>query len=72
MINNRNKSVVRAMKWNSDGQRICIVYQDGCVIVGGVDGNRLWGKELRVPLSQVCALQGFERDAMGLTGRGGC
>ena len=53
MINNRNKSVVRAMKWNADGQRICIVYQDGCVIVGGVDGNRLWGKELRVPLSQV-------------------
>lgn len=42
MINNRNKSVVRDMKWTSDGQKICIIYQDGAVIVGSVDGNRLW------------------------------
>ena len=31
MINNRNRSVVRDMKWNADGQRICIVYEDGTV-----------------------------------------
>ena len=42
MINNRNKSTVRGMKWTSDGQRICIIYEDGAVIVGSVDGNRLW------------------------------
>ncbi|EGD73851.1 WD repeat-containing protein 35 [Salpingoeca rosetta] len=53
MINNRNKSVVTDMKWNSDGGKICIVYEDGAVIVGGVDGNRLWGKELKTPLRQV-------------------
>ena len=47
MINNRNKSVVRDMKWTADGQKICIVYEDGAVIVGSVDGNRLWGKDLR-------------------------
>jgi len=47
MINNRNKSVVRDMKWTADGQKICIVYEDGAVIVGSVDGNRLWGKELQ-------------------------
>jgi hypothetical protein len=29
MINNRNKSVVKGMAWNSDGQKICIVYEDG-------------------------------------------
>ena len=29
MINNRNKSVVRHMKWNRDGSKICIVYEDG-------------------------------------------
>ena len=44
MINNRNKSVVRDMKWTADGGRICIIYEDGAVIVGSVDGNRLWGK----------------------------
>eukprot|EP00959_Pyramimonas_sp_CCMP1952_P304983 6382961-Pyramimonas_sp.AAC.2 len=53
MINNRNKSVVRDMKWTSDGQKICIVYEDGAVIVGSVDGNRLWGKELALSLALV-------------------
>ncbi|CAN8003269.1 unnamed protein product [Ixodes pacificus] len=47
MINNRNKSVVRGMAWSADGQKICIVYDDGAVIVGSVDGNRIWGKELK-------------------------
>nr|XP_032817286.1 WD repeat-containing protein 35 isoform X1 [Petromyzon marinus] len=47
MINNRNKSMVRSMCWNLDGQKICIVYEDGAVIVGSVDGNRIWGKELK-------------------------
>ena len=55
MINNRNKSVVRGMAWNTDGQRICIVYEDGAVIVGSVDGNRIWGKEIKnVTLAGVC------------------
>ncbi|XP_066268365.1 WD repeat-containing protein 35-like isoform X1 [Branchiostoma lanceolatum] len=54
MINNRNKSVVRSMQWNADGQKICIVYEDGAVIVGSVDGNRIWGKELKgMQLSNV-------------------
>ncbi|KAH9097856.1 hypothetical protein LEN26_016945 [Aphanomyces euteiches] len=53
MINNRNKSVVKDMKWSSDGQKICIAYEDGAVIVGSVDGNRLWGKEMKVELCFV-------------------
>mmetsp|Transcript_14038 Transcript_14038/g.22384 ORF Transcript_14038/g.22384 Transcript_14038/m.22384 type:complete len:1210 (-) Transcript_14038:255-3884(-) len=53
MINNRNKSVVRDMKWTANGQKICIVYEDGAVIVGSVDGNRLWGKDLDLQLSNV-------------------
>lgn len=47
MINNRKKSTVTDMSWNKDGTRICIVYEDGGVIVGSVDGNRIWGKELK-------------------------
>ena len=53
MINNRNKSVVRDMKWTADGRKICIIYEDGAVIVGSVDGNRLWGKELSLLLKFV-------------------
>ncbi len=53
MINNRNKSVVRDMKWTADGHKIAIVYEDGAVIVGSVDGARLWGKDLNYPLRFV-------------------
>jgi len=31
MVNNRSKCVVRQMKWNNDGGKICIVYEDGKV-----------------------------------------
>lgn len=53
MINNRNKSVVSGMRWTHDGQKICIIYEDGAVIVGSVEGNRIWGKELPLSLSHV-------------------
>jgi WD repeat-containing protein 35 len=53
MINNRNKSVVRDMRWSSNGEKICIVYEDGAVIVGSVEGNRLWGKELNIKLAHI-------------------
>lgn len=36
------------MAWSSDGQRICIVYDDGAIIVGSVDGNRIWSKDLKM------------------------
>ncbi|XP_063704292.1 WD repeat-containing protein 35 [Culicoides brevitarsis] len=47
MTNDRKKSTVKGMHWTDDGQKICIVYEDGAVIVGNVDGNRIWGKELK-------------------------
>ena len=53
MINNRNKSVVKGMSWNTDGNKICIVYEDGAVIVGSVDGNRIWGKELKSKKTRI-------------------
>lgn len=54
MINNRKKSTVVGMAWSTDGMKICIIYEDGAVIVGSVDGNRIWGKELKnIQLSGV-------------------
>ena len=29
MLNNRDKSTVKDLKWSGDGQKICIVYEDG-------------------------------------------
>lgn len=53
MINNRNKSIVKHMSWNKDGKKICIVYEDGLVIVGSVEGSRIWAKELKMQLNFV-------------------
>ena len=53
MINNRKKSIVVDMRWTNDGQQICIVYEDGAVIVGSVGGDRLWAKELGVSLHKT-------------------
>ena len=53
MINNRKKSVVSSLKWTSNGEKIGIAYEDGTVIVGSVEGNRLWGKELSHQLSHI-------------------
>ncbi|XP_044765831.1 WD repeat-containing protein 35 [Coccinella septempunctata] len=55
MINNRKKSTVVGMSWSSDGLKICIIYEDGAVIVGSVDGNKIWGKELK--FVQLCCVQ---------------
>ncbi|CAG9759523.1 unnamed protein product [Ceutorhynchus assimilis] len=55
MINNRKKSTVVGMSWSSDGQKICIIYEDGAVIVGGVGGSRIWGKELKH--TALCGVQ---------------
>jgi WD repeat-containing protein 35 len=53
MVNNRQCSVVSDMQWAPDGSRICIAYKDGAVIVGKVDGTRVWGKELDLPLDKL-------------------
>ena len=53
MINNRNKSFVRDMKWDGSGMKICIVYEDGVIIVGSSDGKRLWAHEQNKKLTLV-------------------
>ena len=52
-INNRHKSFVTDMSWTPNGQKICIVYDDGAIIVGTVDGNRIWSKEVNLNLKSV-------------------
>jgi WD repeat-containing protein 35 len=53
MINDRGKSTVRDMRWRANGQEICICYEDGHVILGTVDGSRLWSKDFDSRMSHV-------------------
>lgn len=50
MIHNRKTSLVVDMKWTFDGELICIAYQDGAVIVGSVEGSRVWEVELNASI----------------------
>ncbi|EJD74175.1 WD repeat protein 35 [Loa loa] len=54
MINKRNKSVVVGMAWSHNGSKIAIAYEDGQAIVGSVDGNRLWNKNVASNLVALC------------------
>jgi WD repeat-containing protein 35 len=47
MVNKRDNTIVTGMKWSSDGQQICIIYNDGVSIMGSLEGNRVWVKELK-------------------------
>jgi WD repeat-containing protein 35 len=53
MVNNRKVSSVACLKWSPDGSKICIAYEDGHVIVGGVEGNRKWGKDLNKNIKHI-------------------
>ncbi|KNE64632.1 hypothetical protein AMAG_09988 [Allomyces macrogynus ATCC 38327] len=46
MVNDRAKAVVRDMRWNRRGDKIVIAYADGSIIIGGVEGNRILGKDV--------------------------
>ena len=48
------------MSWNADGQKICIVYEDGAVIVGSVDGNKCAFWKARTCSTSTLHLQGLE------------
>lgn len=47
MVNKRDMTIVTGMKWSSDGEHICIVYNDGVIIMGSLEGSRIWVKELK-------------------------
>jgi WD repeat-containing protein 35 len=49
MVNDRAKSTVADIKWSPDGEKIGIVYEDGYVIMGSVEGSNLWSKEIKEP-----------------------
>ena len=72
MINNRNKSVVTDMKWTPNGEKIGIVYEDGAVIVGSVEGTRLWGKDLKARAKALISIahpnfrETLEKEAAGV------
>jgi len=50
MVNDSGKKLIADVKWSSDGSKLCILIDDGQVIVGSVDGEKLWAKNIeKVP-----------------------
>lgn len=55
MVNSPSRSIIIEIKWTNDGDKICIVSEDGSVIVGSVEGQRLWSKEISKIVKLTCA-----------------
>ena len=47
MVNKRNGTSVTGVKWSPDGQNICMIYNDGVIMLGSLEGNRIWIKEIK-------------------------
>ena len=42
MVNNREESFIKDVKWSKNGEHICFIYDDGQIFTGLVDGNHEW------------------------------
>ena len=53
MVNNREESFIKDVKWSKDGEYICFIYDDGQIFTGLVNGNHEWYNELEKGLAFV-------------------
>jgi hypothetical protein len=58
MINNRNKSIVKDMKWTADGLKICIVYDDGALLLLPSLHLSSHSNTKKIPFLRIVARQG--------------
>ena len=42
MVNNREESFIKDVKWSKNGEYICFIYEDGQIFTGLVDGSHDW------------------------------
>ena len=42
MVNNRQESFIKDIKWSKNGEYICFIYEDGQIFTGLVNGNHDW------------------------------
>ena len=53
MVNKREESYIRGVKWSKNGKYICFVYEDGQIFTGLVEGNHDWYNTLESGLAFV-------------------
>ena len=53
MVNKREESYIRDVKWSKDGKFICFIYEDGQIFTGLVEGNHDWYNVLESGLAFV-------------------
>ena len=51
MVNNREESFIKDVKWSKNGEFICFIYDDGQIFAGLVDGSPEWFKECEEGIS---------------------
>lgn len=65
MVNEAGSKLIKFAKWSSSGKYIIIVIEGGSLILGSVEGARIWGKDVEMEIEFVTFL---ERDKVILLG----
>lgn len=51
MVNESDKNLITDIRWSNTGFNLCILIEDGQIIVGSVEGDRVWNKKInKVPV----------------------
>lgn len=45
-INESDQNKILDVRWSPDGTHLCICIDDGSIIVGSVEGERVWNKKI--------------------------
>ena len=53
MVNNREQSIIKDVKWSKNGEQIIFIYDDGQLYCGLVNGSNSWYNDLEAKLSFV-------------------
>ena len=53
MVNNREESYIKDVKWSKNGEYICFIYDDGQIFTGLVNGQHEWYNSLQKKLAFV-------------------
>ena len=53
MVNHRKNCEVVDLSWDRAGNRIAILHSDTTVVIGSVEGKKVWGKEMKSKFTHV-------------------
>ncbi|KAL0212631.1 hypothetical protein RCL1_006257 [Eukaryota sp. TZLM3-RCL] len=64
LINSRPGHQIIGLQWSLDGEKIAVGYSDGSVLIGRLDGSKLWGDRLFSDSSKLLSICWINEDRL--------